>query len=198
MAAAQRAGSARPMRADARRNSELLVRTAREVFAEKGVEAPLDEIARRAGVGPGTLYRHFPNREALIEAVYMDKIRMLTDRADELLADHPPEQAMLMWLREYVQWISHQHGLASSLKAALQPDSDAMARSRELVVDASATLLAAGRAAGTVRADIEPVDLMRLGHGLAVASEYGDADDGERMLTVLVAGLRPTTDPATT
>lgn len=191
MAAAQRSGPTRPMRADARRNCELLINTAREVFAEKGAEAPLDEIAKRAGVGAGTLYRHFPNREALIEAVYLDEMSALSRRAEELLAEHSPDQALRLWIREQVTWINHRRGLASSLKSAMRPDSETMLLCRQLIVRASELLLAAGRDAGTVRADIEPYDLVRLGHGLAVASEYGNEDDAERMLDVLVAGLRP-------
>lgn len=191
MAAAQRPEPARPMRADARRNWELLVDTARDVFAEKGAEAPMDEIAKRAGVGAGTLYRHFPNRDALIEAVYIDEIEALVRRAHDLLAEHPPFDALVEWIGEQVRWINHRRGLAASLKSAMRPDSDAMKQCRDRIHEAAALLVNAGHEAGTVRSDIEPYDVVRLGHGLAVASEFGDAGDQARMLTVLAAGLRP-------
>jgi AcrR family transcriptional regulator len=179
------------MRADARRNCELLIRTAREVFAEKGAEAPLDEIAKRAGVGAGTLYRHFPNRDALIEAVYVDEMTVLSRRAEELLAQYTPADALQHWVREQVNWVNKRRGLSTSLKAAMKPDSDNMRLCRQLIMGAVDKLLAAGRAAGTVRPDLQPYDLVRLCHGLAVACEYGSDADHERMLDVVVGGLRP-------
>ena len=191
MAAAQRSGPTRPMRADARRNSELLIRTAREVFAEKGAEAPLDEIAKRAGVGAGTLYRHFPNRDALIEAVYVDEMTLLSRRADELLAQHTPADALKQWVREQVNWVNKRRGLSTSLKAAMKPDSEKMLLCRQLIVGAADKLLVAGRAAGTMRSDLQPYDLVRLCHGLAIACEYGTEADHERMIDVVVGGLRP-------
>jgi AcrR family transcriptional regulator len=183
--------TARPMRADARRNSALLISTAREVFAEKGVEAPLDEIAKRAGVGAGTLYRHFPSRESLIEAVYRNEVDQLGIRATELLADHGPAEALDRWMREQVLFVNHRRGLAVSLKATLTPDSDTMTWCRTRLVDACRELVDAGRATGTIRPEVQPYDLLRLSHGLAVASESGTPADADRMLNVVLAGLRP-------
>lgn len=177
------------MRADARRNSELLIATAREVFAEKGAEAPLDEIAKRAGVGAGTLYRHFPNRETLVEAVYRDEVSTLAELATTLLAEYEPQEALARWMRAQARFVNHRSGLAATLKAALNTSTDTMAWSRETLVVAAAALIDAGRAAGTIRPDVQPFDLLRLGHGLVVASGYGDAEDAERMMTVLLAGL---------
>src|SRR5262249_14882524 len=114
----------RPMRADARRNYERILECARQTFAELGTEAPLDEIARRTGVGPGTLYRHFPNRAALIEAVYRSSIEALSRRAAELLdADHTPLEALDLWVRAQVDFVMNRRGLAVTLKAALDRDS---------------------------------------------------------------------------
>ena len=177
------------MRADARRNAELLIATARDVFTEKGAEAPMDEIARRAGVGAGTLYRHFPTRESLVEAVYRDEVGALADRADVLLAELGPARALPAWIREQVEFINHRHGLATTLKAALQPGSDMMEFCRQRLLAAAGALVDAGRAAGTVRPDVQPFDLLRLCHGLAIATQFGDTEDAERMLNVLIDGL---------
>jgi AcrR family transcriptional regulator len=178
------------MRADARRNCELLIATAREVFTEKGAEAPLDEIAKRAGVGAGTLYRHFPNRESLVEAVYRGEVDTLACLADELLAEYEPPEALTRWMREQVRFVNHRRGLAVTLKLALSPGSDTMNWCRDRLLAAAGALVDAGKAAGTIRPDVLPFDLLRLGHGLAVASEHGDAEDAERMLGVMLDGLR--------
>ena len=177
------------MRADARRNSDLLIASAREVFTEKGAEAPLDDIAKRAGVGAGTLYRHFPNRESLIEAVYRDEVATVADQVEPLLAEYGPQEALNRWMREQVRFITHRRGLAVSLKETLKPGSDTMNWCRDTLLAAAKALVDAGQAAGTMRPDVVPYDLLRLSHGLAVASEYGEAADGERMLEVLLAGL---------
>lgn len=183
-------GAPRPMRADARRNCDLLIATAREVFAEKGAEAPLDEIAKRAGVGAGTLYRHFANREALVEAVYRGEVDSLANHATELLAQYPPGEALDRWMREQVAFVNHRRGLAANLKASLDRDSETMSWCRTRLIDAAEELLTAGVAAGAVRPSVQPFDLLRLGHGLAVASEYGTEDDADRMLSVVLCGLK--------
>jgi AcrR family transcriptional regulator len=178
------------MRADARRNSELLVATAREVFAEKGAEAPLDEIAKRAGVGAGTLYRHFPNRDALVEAVYRGEVSELADRATALLAEHPPDIALTEWMRAQVRFVSHRRGLATSLKATLSRTSETMVWCKNRLLGSAEELLEAAKQEGTIRADLEPYDLLRLGHGIAVAAELGSETDGERLIEVMLNGLR--------
>ena len=191
MAAVQRPdGANRPKRADARRNCDLLIATARQVFAEKGAEAPLDEIAKRAGVGAGTLYRHFANREALVEAVYRGEVDCLANRATELLAEYPPAEALDRWMREQVAFVSHRRGLAANLKGSLKRDSETMRWCRNRLITAAEILLSAAVETGAVRSGIEPFDLLRLGHGLAVASEFGTEDDADRMLGVVLSGLK--------
>jgi AcrR family transcriptional regulator len=193
MAAPQRSGQSdatRPMRADARRNSELLISTARQVFTEKGAEAPLDEIAKRAGVGAGTLYRHFPSRESLIEAVYRDEVDHLGAVATELLAEYPPGEALDRWMHEQVGFVNHRRGLAGTLKAMLTPGTELMTWCRTRLIDACTELVDAAKAAGVIRQDVQPYDLLRLGHGLAVASETGTDEEAERMLNVVLAGLK--------
>lgn len=187
---ARPADQSRPMRADARRNGELLIATARAVFTEKGAEAPLDEIAKRAGVGAGTLYRHFPNRAALIEAVYRDEVNQLANLAGELLAARSPAVALDEWMRAHVEFVAHRRGLATSLKAMLDPDSDTLVWCKARMLDAAEKMLDAGRDAGTVRADLVPYDLLRLGHAVGIVSELGNAADSERMTQVMLTGLR--------
>ncbi|OLF18857.1 TetR family transcriptional regulator [Actinophytocola xanthii] len=179
------------MRADARRNRERILTTAREAFAEHGVEVPLDDIARRARVGPGTLYRHFPNRDALVEAVYREEIGALSARAYALVEELPPEEALAAWFREQVGWVRDSSGLAMTLKAAIDRDSETFAFCKKQLREAVAALLEPARAAGAVRANLEPSDLLRLGHGVATACEHADGEGIERLLSVVLAGLRP-------
>jgi AcrR family transcriptional regulator len=186
--------ASRPMRADARRNYERIVAVARQAFTEHGPDAPLDDIARRAGVGAGTLYRHFPQREALMEAVYRSDIETLSMTAYERLDTHAPDEALADWMRELVRFAIHLRGLASALKAALDEHSEVFALCKSMLYDASAAVLTAAQEAGTVRADVQPRDLVLLAHGVAFASEVAP-DAADRILAVTLDGLR--TAPAT-
>lgn len=179
----------KPMRADARRNYERVVAAAQQAFTEQGPDAPLEDIARRAGVGIGTLYRHFPNREALIEAVYRSSIEHLSQRAHELLEEHTPAMAFEHWLREQVQWVMANRVLATTLKAGMDHNTPTFQLCRTAIVGAASTLLQAAQEAGAIRADIEPRDLLRFGHGIGVACETVP-EAAERMITVTLDGLR--------
>ncbi|MFE6862288.1 TetR/AcrR family transcriptional regulator [Nocardia sp. NPDC057668] len=179
----------KPMRADARRNYERIVTAAQQAFAEQGPDAPLEEIARRAGVGIGTLYRHFPNRETLIEAVYRSSIEQLSQRAHELLEEHSPATAFEYWLREQVQWVMDNRVLATTLKAGMDHNTPTFQLCRTAIVGAAATLLQAAQDAGAIRTDIEPRDLLRFGHGIGVACET-TPDAAERLIAVTLDGLR--------
>jgi AcrR family transcriptional regulator len=194
MATSGRAGESadrlRPMRADARRNFERLIVAAREAFTEHGPEASLDDIARRAGVGPGTLYRHFPTRVALLEAVYRDDITRLSDRARELLAEKPVEEALGTWTMEQVEYVLRRRALAATLKTALDRDSRTLAYCKTTMREAADALLAPAKEAGLIRPEVTGSDLLRLVHGIGYASEYAPEEAG-RMLSYLLAGLRP-------
>lgn len=179
----------RPMRADARRNYARILECAREAFAEEGPEVPLDDIARRAAVGPGTLYRHFPNREALIEAVYRDSIERLSRRAYELLETDSPAAAFEQWMREQVAFVLDKRSLAPTLKALIDHDSETFTLCRTLINDASTALVKAAQDAGVIRTDIEPRDVLRLGHGIGIACETMP-EAAERLLGVTLDGLR--------
>ncbi|MEU6572811.1 helix-turn-helix domain-containing protein [Streptomyces sp. NPDC046805] len=184
----------RPMRADARRNYERLLSAAAEAFAEHGENASLDDIAKQAGVGSGTLYRHFPTRQALLEAAYADRIEALAARADELAAELPPGEALVEWLHEVGLGGIEVRGLKSLLGSAVTDGSSAtLTACGALMKSAAARLVEAAQTDGTLRADVEPVDVLRLTHGVVTASELAD-DQGRqlrRYLALLVEGLRP-------
>lgn len=184
----------RPLRADARRNAERLVGAAREVFAERGVDVPLDDIARHAGVGNATLYRRFPTREALLEAVYRDSIERLRARARDLLASPSPAEALTAWLLELVRDGSSSRGLTATLKAALHGEGADAAWCRKLVYDAAEQLLARAQQAGAVRPDVTAIQLLKLANGIAFSTEREpDADhQAEQLLTLALTGLRET------
>lgn len=184
---------AKPMRADARRNYERLLKAAAEAFAEHGEGASLDDIAKRAGVGSGTLYRHFPTRQALLEAAYVDRVEALGARADAIARELPPGEALWRWLRELTEGMIQVRGLKALLGSAVADGGSVAATAcGTWLVGASERLVRAARAEGTLRADVEPIDLLRLAHGVATASEL--ADDGGRSiphyLTLLTEGLR--------
>jgi AcrR family transcriptional regulator len=181
------------VRADARRNYERIVATARDAFLAEGVDVPLDDIAKRAEVGAGTLYRHFPNRDALIEAVYRGEITQLADTAYRLRDELPPEEALFAWLREQVHWIADSLGLATALKSAMDSDSETFAFCKKQVREAVSVLLEPAQAAGIVRADLEPSDLLRLSHGVGAAAAHTDAAGLDRLLSVVVEGMRART-----
>jgi AcrR family transcriptional regulator len=184
-------GRGAPMRADARRNYERIVATAREVFFEHGIEAPLDEIVKRAGIGAGTLYRHFPTRDVLVEAVYRQEIEIVAERARELAKELPPEEALAEWLRAMIRFHVERHDLTVALKAAIDEESDTFRYCKSALRDAAWVLLSQAQEAGIVRPDLEPVDLMRLSHGIGASAKHADEAGKERMLSVVLSGLRP-------
>lgn len=177
------------MRADARRNYERLVATARDVFFEHGVDAPLDDIAKRAQVGPGTLYRHFPTRGALVEAVYRGEIEAFADKAHTFAKELPPAEALHAWMREQVRFVLDRGGSAAALKAVIDEDSETFRYCKQLLHEAVATILGPAQAAGAVRADLEPTDVLRLGHGIGSCARHADAAGLERLLSVVLDGL---------
>jgi AcrR family transcriptional regulator len=181
-----------PMRADARRNRQRLLAAALQAFTEHGADdASLDEIARRAGVGIGTLYRHFPTRQTLLEAVYRDQVEDLCARAGTPAAT--PAAALEGWLRELISFAATKRNLISSLMAGPEGKNSELATScSALVRQAAGELLAAAQRAGEIRPDVDVTDVLRLSHALGIAAELpsAHADQPERLLKVLVDGLR--------
>jgi AcrR family transcriptional regulator len=180
---------ARPLRADARRNQERLLAAARDAFTEHGESASLDDIVKRAGVGPGTLYRHFPNREALLGAVYVDGVTSLAAQAKQLSEKLPPMAALTEFLRVQVEYGKSRKGLGVAVKAMFSSDSQVLTWCRDTLRGAVAMLLEAAQREGEVRQDVDPAVVLRLAHGVATASEFSP-DDSERMLAIVIDGLR--------
>ncbi len=183
--------SARPdrgMRADARRNYERLLAVASETFAERGSDdVSLEEIARQAGVGIGTLYRHFPTRPALLEAVYRDQVEALGVLAGKLLAAESPTAALAEWMRALVGFSVSKRGLTRELLG----DSPFLPVCKTVIRESSSALLERAQRAGAARADLTGSDLQRMAHGLVTAAEYGADDPGllDRMVSVVLAGM---------
>jgi AcrR family transcriptional regulator len=180
----------RKPRADSLRNREQLLAAAKAAFAEIGAEAPLEEIARRAGVGIGTLYRHFPTRDALLAAVYRREVEQLTRSAERLLAERPPLEAFEQWLHLLVDYLAAKRVVAPALQASAE-GAKLYAASGTPVTEAMNRLTGALIASGEVRAELQPDDLMRIVMGLAQGYDRPDwAPSARRLIAILVAGLR--------
>jgi AcrR family transcriptional regulator len=181
-----------PKRADARRNYELLIAAAAEAFAEHGADdVSLEEIARRAGVGIGTLYRHFPARQALLEAVYKEQVDGLDLLAGKLLVAESPGQALAEWLRAFAAFGRTKRSLSAAIVAAIGKDSALMSECSMTLRGCMEALLTRAQEAGVVRPEVQASDLMRLTHGLIVATEAtgGDTGQSDRMLALVMGGL---------
>jgi AcrR family transcriptional regulator len=182
---------ARKPRADSARNRQLLVDTAKAAFADVGVGVSLEEIARRAGVGIGTLYRHFPSREAVVEAVYRREVEQLADAVPRLLKTSPPDEALHKWMHLFVDYIATKRLIAPSLEAVPGGASALRANSAELIANAMAILVNRAVEHGRVRKDIAPSDLLRAMVGVS----YGNPDEAweasaRRLIDLLMDGLR--------
>jgi AcrR family transcriptional regulator len=178
-------------RADARRNRERLVDTARTAFADIGPEVTLDEIARRAGFGIGTLYRHFPTRDAIVEAVYRHEVEQLSLAASRLLETLPPAEALHAWMRLFVDYIARKKVMASALSALGGGTTELFASSGERITEAIKLLVDRAAAAGEIRAGVDPLDLLLALVGIS----YGRSGSGWqasalRLIDILMDGLR--------
>jgi AcrR family transcriptional regulator len=184
------AKSSRKPRADALRNRERVLEAAKTVFSAGGPDASLEAVAREAGVGIGTLYRHFPTREALYEAVYRREVEQLSELAEELKGEAVPVEALRRWLRSNVEFVATKKGMATALALAAGPPSELTAFSFERLTKAIGMLLQRAVAAGEIRADITPEDLLRTLVGMCMLHDQpGWQASVIRMLDVLVDGL---------
>lgn len=187
----------RPVRADAQRNSDALLEAALAVFASSGVEAPVREIAAKAGVGVGTVYRHFPHRADLIVAVFRHQVDACADAAVVLAAEHGPGEALALWMQRYAAFIATKHGLAAALHSGDPAYSTLPSYFDTRMRPALQGLLDAAVRAGEVRNDIAPDDLLQAVRSLCL-SAHDDRDYTRRMVALLVDGLRYTANPAVT
>jgi AcrR family transcriptional regulator len=179
---------ARKPRADAQRNRERLVDAAKAAFAEAGAEVSLEEIARRAGVGIGTLYRHFPSRDAIVAAVYRREVQQMADAAARLLTSTAPGDALHEWMRLFVDYIATKKVVASALGSMA---GEIYAASGLRIIDAITLLVERARTAGDIRADADPNDVLRA----LIGFTYGNAGPGweasaRRLIDILMGGLR--------
>jgi AcrR family transcriptional regulator len=185
------ASRTRKPRADSARNRQLLIDAAKAGFSDLGLTVSLEEIARRAGVGIGTLYRHFPSREAVVEAVYRREVEQLAEAVPKLLETSPPGDALHQWMHLFVDYIATKRLIAPSLAAVAGRTSSLYATSFELITRAISTLVKRAVAGGDVRKDIDPSDLLRA----LVGVSYGNPDVGweasaRRLIDILMDGLR--------
>jgi len=179
----------RPKRADARRNYEKLLAAAREAFAEQGTAATLEDIAARAGVGIGTLYRHFPTRPDLLEAVYLDEVQAICASAEKY-ADLPPWEALSGWLREFVAFAATKRALAEEMFTYIDRDAELFKSCAQGIYGAGEPLLKRAQEAGEVRTDTDVSDVTKMIAGIA-AIRTTDPEQIDRIVAVALDGLRP-------
>jgi AcrR family transcriptional regulator len=181
----------RAMRADAQRNRELLLAAAVKAFSNAGAEVTLEAIARDAGVGIGTLYRHFPSREALVDAAYRSELARLCDAVPGLLAAMPSDQAMRTWMDQFIEYMSAKRGMSDALRMVIASGGNPFAESRSRLLAAFGALMEAGAADGTMRADLDPADLLASMSGVAMAvGGPGQRAQAGRLLDLMMDGLR--------
>lgn len=188
----------RPMRADARRNYEAIVKVAADAFAENGTQASLDDIASRAGVGPGTLYRHFPNRDCLLEAALVDSRHQLLALGDRLLDTDDADAALDEWMFALARHAGTWDGLADSIAQSLNNEKSPLGASCGAVITATEKLLERATALGSVRADASARELFIMAGSLAWAADRAARGNGRgtaedelpRLLALLMRGLR--------
>ncbi len=182
---------AESVRADARRNREKLLEVATAAFATaEGRPVSLESIARDAGVGIGTLYRHFPTREALVEAIYRSELAEVAATARQLLERHPPGVALRRWMDRYADFVAAKRGMAESLHAMVVSGAVEPSQMRASIVGAVDALLRAGAEDGSLRADVRADDVVSSLLGIFLAS--GSPEQTSRMLDLLVAGVATT------
>jgi AcrR family transcriptional regulator len=182
---------AKRLRADARRNRDRLVEVAASAFAENGVDTSLEDIARRAGVGIGTLYRHFPTREHLVEVVYRHEVEALRAAADDLASRHAPDIALAEWMQRFVDYIAAKRGMANSLRILLTTNSELFAEASGMIPLALRRLIDAAIADGSIRSDIETSDVLLALSGIYGAPDTPDwRDRSRRLVSLLMDGLR--------
>lgn len=181
----------KPLRADAQRNRDALLHAAREIFAEEQTDVPFEDVARRAGVGAGTLYRHFPNRDALIAAVFEGEVATLRNRAHHLMETRPPDEALAAFLREMVDHMYNHRGLARTFFAASETAGDELSDEGHVLEEAVIAILHRGIEQSVFRGDIPAGALMLALHGIGFASVHSERRvEADGIIQLMIDGLR--------
>jgi AcrR family transcriptional regulator len=184
--------SARKPRSDAQRNRERILEVAKQVFTRRGADAGMGEIARRAKIGPGTLYRHFATRDDLLAAVYITEVEKLAAAQRQLSAELPPIEALRAWLLVFIDYIAAKKIIAPALNAMAGGPSRVFQQTTQMMEEAAHALASHAIASGDLRPDVDPIDLMRAIYGLSTA---GSADDwpakARKFVDILLQGSRP-------
>jgi AcrR family transcriptional regulator len=183
---------ARKPRADAQRNRERILQVAKQVFTHRGAEASMDEIARRARIGPGTLYRHFPGRDDLLAAVYISEVEKLAEAQRKFSAELPPIEALRAWLLVFIDYIAAKRIIAPALNAMTGGPSRVYQQTNRLMEESAKALASRAVASRDIRPDVDPMDLLRAIYGVSSA---GSTDDwpakARRFVDILIQGSRP-------
>jgi AcrR family transcriptional regulator len=183
---------ARKPRSDAQRNRERILEVAKQVFTRRGAEASMGEIARRAKIGPGTLYRHFATRDDLLATVYITEVEKLAAAQRKLSAEHPPIEALRAWLLVFIDYIAAKKIIAPALNAMAGGPSRVFQQTTQVMEEAANALADRAVASGDLRPDVDPIDLMRAIYGLSTG---GSAEDwpakARKFVDILLLGSRP-------
>ncbi|HTF65368.1 MAG TPA: helix-turn-helix domain-containing protein [Edaphobacter sp.] len=184
--------TARKPRADAQRNRERILEVAKLVFTRRGAEASMDEIAKRAKIGPGTLYRHFPTRDDLLAAVYISEVEKLAEAQKKFSAELPPVEALRAWMLVFIDYIAAKKIIAPALNAMAGGPSRVFQQTNRLMEEAANALASRAVASRDLRPDVDPMDMLRAIYGVSSA---GSTDDwpakARRFVDILIQGSRP-------
>jgi len=183
---------ARKPRADAQRNRERILEVAKQVFTHRGAEASMDEIARRARIGPGTLYRHFPSRDDLLAAVYISEVEKLAEAQKKFSAELPPVEALRAWMLVFIDYIAAKKIIAPALNAMAGGPSRVFQQTNRLMEEAANTLASRAVASRDLRPDVDPIDMLRAIYGVSSAGSTEDwPEKARRFVDILIQGSRP-------
>lgn len=184
--------TARKPRADAQRNRERILEIAKQIFTRRGAEASMDEIARRARIGPGTLYRHFPNRDELLAAVYISEVEKLAEAQRRFSAELPPIEALRAWMLIFIDYIAAKTIIAPALNAIAGGPSRVYQKTTRVMEEAANALASRAVASGDLRPDVDPMDMLRAIYGVSSAGNTGDWPAKARLfVNILIQGSRP-------
>jgi AcrR family transcriptional regulator len=183
---------ARKPRADAQRNRERILEVAKQVFTRRGAEASMDEIAKRAKIGPGTLYRHFPTRDDLLAAVYISEVEKLAEAQKKFSAELPPVDALRAWMLVFIDYIAAKKIIAPALNAMAGGPSRVFQQTNRLMEEAANALASRAVASRDLRSDVDPMDMLRAIYGVSSAGSTVDwSEKARRFVEILIQGSRP-------